>query len=103
MIRNHGAVQAYIKIPLRDFGCTRMAATGMLSSMTMHFKNHKKRISFSVCINSDRHIKKGFRVLGVPLAMLCFLGAASGGVWLLASILVQDSRRSRNPRVNKIS
>lgn len=40
MIREHGAVQAYIKVSLRDFGCTRMAATGMLGCMTMHLKNH---------------------------------------------------------------
>ena len=40
MIRKHGAVQAYIKVSLRDLGCTRMTATGMLGSMTMHLKNH---------------------------------------------------------------
>jgi hypothetical protein len=33
--------------------------------------------------------------------MLCFPGAAAGGVWLLASILVQDSRGSKKPRVRK--
>ncbi|MGE5844142.1 MAG: ABC1 kinase family protein, partial [Syntrophaceae bacterium] len=50
------------------------------------------------------HVETDFRIFGYPgLAMLCFLGAAAGGVWLLASILVQDSRRSRKPRVSKTS
>ena len=50
------------------------------------------------------HVETDFRIFGYPgLAMLCFLGAAAGGVWLLASIFVQDSRRSRKARVSKIS
>ncbi len=36
-----------------------------------------------------------FRILGYPgLAMLCFLGAAAGGCWLLATIFITDRRRS---------
>ena len=47
-------------------------------------------------------VETDFRIFGYPgLAMLCFLGAAAGGVWLLASILVQDSRGSKKPRVRK--
>jgi predicted unusual protein kinase regulating ubiquinone biosynthesis (AarF/ABC1/UbiB family) len=46
-------------------------------------------------------IETSFAILGYPgLAMLCFLGAAAGGVWLLASIIVQDRRASRK-RVHK--
>lgn len=49
-------------------------------------------------------VETDFRIFGYPgLAMLCFLGAAAGGVWLLASILVQDSRGSRKPRAHKTS
>jgi hypothetical protein len=43
-----------------------------------------------------------FRIMGYPgLAMVCFLAAAAGGVWLLASIFVQDNRQSKRPRVRK--
>jgi ubiquinone biosynthesis protein len=43
-----------------------------------------------------------FRILGYPgLAMLCFLAAAAGGVWLLASIYMQDSRQARRPGARK--
>jgi predicted unusual protein kinase regulating ubiquinone biosynthesis (AarF/ABC1/UbiB family) len=46
-------------------------------------------------------VETSFEILGYPgLAMLCFLGAAAGGVWLLASIIVQDRRASRK-RVHK--
>jgi predicted unusual protein kinase regulating ubiquinone biosynthesis (AarF/ABC1/UbiB family) len=49
-------------------------------------------------------VETNFRIFGYPgLAMLCFLGAAAGGVWLLASIFAQDRRRTRKPRVRKIS
>jgi hypothetical protein len=44
-----------------------------------------------------------WRVWGYPgLAIICFLAAAAGGVWLLFNIYIQDSRsdekaaRSRN-------
>jgi predicted unusual protein kinase regulating ubiquinone biosynthesis (AarF/ABC1/UbiB family) len=47
-------------------------------------------------------VETDFRILGYPgLAMLCFLAAAAGGVWLLASIHAQDSRVSKKPRVRK--
>lgn len=37
-----------------------------------------------------------FRLFGYPgLAILCFLAAAAGGVWLLIGIFVQDHRRKR--------
>jgi predicted unusual protein kinase regulating ubiquinone biosynthesis (AarF/ABC1/UbiB family) len=43
-----------------------------------------------------------FRLLGYPgLAMLCFMAAAAGGVWLLATIYAQDRRESRRPNVRK--
>ena len=36
-------------------------------------------------------IETSFRLFGYPgLAMLCFLGAAGGGTWLVTSIFVQD-------------
>jgi predicted unusual protein kinase regulating ubiquinone biosynthesis (AarF/ABC1/UbiB family) len=39
------------------------------------------------------HIQTRFEVLGYPgLAILCFLGAAAGGIWLLFSILFQDEK-----------
>jgi hypothetical protein len=41
-------------------------------------------------------VETDFRILGYPgLAMLCFIGAAAGGLWLLVSIYAQDRRRSR--------
>jgi hypothetical protein len=47
-------------------------------------------------------IETDFRIFGYPgLAMLCFLAAVGGGVWLLASIIVQDSKASKKPRVNR--
>jgi ubiquinone biosynthesis protein len=47
-------------------------------------------------------VETDFRLLGYPgLAMLCFIAAAAGGVWLLASIYVQDARQSKRPRVRK--
>jgi predicted unusual protein kinase regulating ubiquinone biosynthesis (AarF/ABC1/UbiB family) len=37
-----------------------------------------------------------FRVLGYPgIAILCFLAATAGGVWLLANIYIQDRRSER--------
>jgi predicted unusual protein kinase regulating ubiquinone biosynthesis (AarF/ABC1/UbiB family) len=41
-------------------------------------------------------VETTFRILGYPgLAILCFLCAAAGGVWLLASIFVQDQKTNR--------
>jgi ubiquinone biosynthesis protein len=41
-------------------------------------------------------VETSFRLLGYPgLAILCFLAAAGGGVWLLASIFLQDQKRAR--------
>jgi ubiquinone biosynthesis protein len=41
-------------------------------------------------------IETSFRVLGYPgLAILCFLAATAGGVFLLANIYVQDRRTER--------
>ncbi len=41
-------------------------------------------------------VDTNWRVLGYPgLAILCFLAAAAGGVWLLVNIFVQDRRSSR--------
>jgi ubiquinone biosynthesis protein len=41
-------------------------------------------------------VETSFRIAGYPgLAMLCFLGAAAGGCWLLVSIFVQDQKRRR--------
>jgi uncharacterized integral membrane protein len=38
-----------------------------------------------------------FNLFGYPgLAILCFLGAAAGGFWLVVGIFVQDHRSSRN-------
>jgi hypothetical protein len=39
-----------------------------------------------------------FQIFGSPgLAMLCFLGAATGGFWLVLSIFVQDRERRKKP------
>ena len=39
-----------------------------------------------------------FQIFGYPgLAMLCFLGAAAGGFWLLLTIFVQDRERRKKP------
>jgi ubiquinone biosynthesis protein len=47
-------------------------------------------------------VESDLRIFGYPgLATPCFLGAATGGVWLLASIFLQDSRGSKKPRVRK--
>ena len=41
-----------------------------------------------------------FRIGGYPgLAIICFLAAAAGGVWLLFNIFVQDSRSARKAEV----
>ena len=41
-------------------------------------------------------VETSFRVLGYPgIAILCFLAAAAGGVWLLVNIFVQDRRSER--------
>ena len=40
MIREHGALQAYVKIVLHNLGGAHRAAAGMLGRVTMHFKNH---------------------------------------------------------------
>ncbi len=42
--------------------------------------------------------KTDFQMFGYPgLAMLCFLGAAAGGFWLLVSIFIQDRERRKTP------
>ena len=46
------------------------------------------------------HIQTNFQVFGYPgLAILCFLAAAAGGVWLLFSIFFQDEKikKKRKP------
>lgn len=45
-------------------------------------------------------VETSFQVLGYPgIAILCFLAATAGGVWLLANIFVQDRRsEERAPR-----
>jgi predicted unusual protein kinase regulating ubiquinone biosynthesis (AarF/ABC1/UbiB family) len=46
-------------------------------------------------------VETSFRVLGYPgLAILCFLAAAAGGVWLLASIYLQDRNSQRRARAS---
>lgn len=41
-------------------------------------------------------VETSFRVLGYPgIAILCFLAAAGGGVWLLVNIYIQDRRTER--------
>jgi predicted unusual protein kinase regulating ubiquinone biosynthesis (AarF/ABC1/UbiB family) len=43
-----------------------------------------------------------FRILGYPgLAMVCFLGAATGGVWLLMTIFAQDTKQTKKTRTRK--
>jgi hypothetical protein len=38
-------------------------------------------------------IQTNFQLLGYPgIAILCFLGAGAGGLWLLFSIFFQDER-----------
>ncbi len=42
--------------------------------------------------------KTDFQMFGYPgLAMLCFLGAAAGGFWLLVSIFIQDREQRKTP------
>jgi predicted unusual protein kinase regulating ubiquinone biosynthesis (AarF/ABC1/UbiB family) len=42
-------------------------------------------------------VQTRFELFGYPgLAILCFLGAAGGGVWLLLNILLHDRRRKRD-------
>ncbi len=44
-------------------------------------------------------VETTFRIFGYPgLAILCFIGAAAGGVWLLLNILWQDHKSKRQPR-----
>jgi hypothetical protein len=48
-------------------------------------------------------VETSFRILGYPgLAILCFLAAAGGGLWLAFTILSGDQtpRRSRSRRVH---
>ena len=41
-------------------------------------------------------VQTDFRVFGYPgLAILCFLAAAAGGVWLLADIFINDRNSTR--------
>ena len=41
-------------------------------------------------------VETSFQVLGYPgIAILCFLAATAGGVWLLVNIFVQDRRSER--------
>jgi ubiquinone biosynthesis protein len=42
-------------------------------------------------------VETSFQLLGYPgLAILCFIAAAGGGVWLLATIFLQDQKRARS-------
>jgi predicted unusual protein kinase regulating ubiquinone biosynthesis (AarF/ABC1/UbiB family) len=44
-------------------------------------------------------VETTFRIFGYPgLAILCFIGAAAGAVWLLMNILWQDHKSKRQPR-----
>jgi ubiquinone biosynthesis protein len=44
-------------------------------------------------------VETSFQVLGYPgIAILCFLAATAGGVWLLVNIFVQDRRSERQTR-----
>ena len=44
-------------------------------------------------------VETPFQIWGYPgLAIICFIAAAAGGVWLLASIFVQDQRATRKHR-----
>jgi predicted unusual protein kinase regulating ubiquinone biosynthesis (AarF/ABC1/UbiB family) len=44
-------------------------------------------------------VETRFHIFGYPgLAILCFLAAAAGGVWLLLNILWQDHKSKRQPR-----
>jgi ubiquinone biosynthesis protein len=44
-------------------------------------------------------VETSFRIFGYPgLAILCFIGAAAGGIWLLTNILWQDHKSKRQPR-----
>ena len=41
-------------------------------------------------------VETSFRIWGYPgLAMMCFLAAAAGGLWLVISIVVQDQKKKR--------
>ena len=41
-------------------------------------------------------VETPFRIFGYPgLAILCFLGAAAGGCWLLIGIIVQDQKKRK--------
>jgi hypothetical protein len=41
-------------------------------------------------------VETSFRVLDYPgIAILCFLAAAAGGVWMLVNIYIQDRRSER--------
>jgi hypothetical protein len=45
------------------------------------------------------HIETRFRLFGYPgLAMVCFLGAAAGGLWLVLSVLWQDHKSKQRVR-----
>jgi hypothetical protein len=44
-------------------------------------------------------VPTSFEIAGYPgFAILCFVGAATGGVLLASSILLQDRRDRRNPK-----
>ncbi|HEX9046574.1 MAG TPA: AarF/ABC1/UbiB kinase family protein, partial [Verrucomicrobiae bacterium] len=44
------------------------------------------------------HVPTHFEIFGYPgLAMLCFLAAATGGVWLLFTIFFQDEKIKKKP------
>jgi len=44
-------------------------------------------------------VETTFRIFGYPgLAIVCFIAAAAGGIWLLLSILWQDHQSKRQPR-----
>jgi ubiquinone biosynthesis protein len=44
-------------------------------------------------------VETEFRLFGYPcLAMLCFLGAAAGGVWLVMSVIIRDHKSRKKSR-----
>jgi predicted unusual protein kinase regulating ubiquinone biosynthesis (AarF/ABC1/UbiB family) len=44
-------------------------------------------------------VETSFHLMGYPaLAIMCFLGAATGAIWLLISIFVNDQKRKTNRR-----
>ena len=52
--------------------------------------------------SSLMQIKSSFQIFGYPaLAIICFLAAAGGGVWLLFTIFMQDQKIKKKPAGDK--